>query len=394
MAQAHASVCDIEALAYSSQANSFVLLDQNKQPLTPLILWLDNRVGEDVDPRLAAFWEHSDFMGTTGLGMSPSTLAIAKCRWFECHEPEVWSKTAHVMTISDYLTDTLTGKTVGDQGTASLLGLWNLPQGQWWNKAIKASGLSRSQLSTPLPPGSVAGSLTHQGAAKLGLNPGIPLAVGSLDHHVAALGAGVGAIAPASVSIGTVLACLRYSDTFSPLKNCCMVPAQSGFYQLAFSTNGASVYEWYQQQYASQFSVSELDSLAREVSCEGLTAKPNANHYPGLEGFVGRKPSHGPAHLGRAILESVTESMDLLVDQLFGSDRPDRMVAVGGGARSDLWMQMFADRLGMSIVIPEQIDTACLGSAMFASVAAGWHPDCHDAATAWCQVRQVLHPAK
>ena len=33
----------IKAVSYSSQANSFILFDTNNQPLTPLILWNDDR---------------------------------------------------------------------------------------------------------------------------------------------------------------------------------------------------------------------------------------------------------------------------------------------------------------------------------------------------------------
>ena len=42
----------------------------------------------------------------------------------------------------------------------------------------------------------------------LNLPAGIPFAVGALDHHAAALGSGMGDLADASLSIGTVLAAL------------------------------------------------------------------------------------------------------------------------------------------------------------------------------------------
>ncbi|MBQ3820042.1 MAG: hypothetical protein II809_01095, partial [Bacteroidales bacterium] len=37
----------IDAVSYSSQANSFVLLDRTGDPLTPLILWSDHRAKND-----------------------------------------------------------------------------------------------------------------------------------------------------------------------------------------------------------------------------------------------------------------------------------------------------------------------------------------------------------
>ena len=116
LAKADATVEDIVALAYSSQANSFLLLDEKARPLTPLILWPDSRV-EAVDKAVTQLWNRHDFLTTTGLGIEcRPQLAAAKIRWFQANRPEVWSRTSHIMTISDYLTFSLTGKTVGDAG--------------------------------------------------------------------------------------------------------------------------------------------------------------------------------------------------------------------------------------------------------------------------------------
>lgn len=54
----------------------------------------------------------------------------------------------------------------------------------------------------------------------LGLNPGVSLAISNLDHHMAVIGAGEEAVSSASVSFGIVLACLKYSETFTPLDGC------------------------------------------------------------------------------------------------------------------------------------------------------------------------------
>jgi len=109
------------------------------------------------------------------------------------------------MTISDYLTYTLTGNPVSDTGTASLLGLLDLPKRNWLGDAIKTAGIEEIQLSQLCEPGFLAGKITNHGAELIGLNAGIPFAVGSLDHHAAAVGAGVGKIAQLSESTGTVL---------------------------------------------------------------------------------------------------------------------------------------------------------------------------------------------
>ena len=203
----------IRGLCYSSQANSFLLLDEGQRPLTPLILWPDRRAAQlPPDPGLQALWSRPDFLSTTGLGLHGSEFCAAKLSWFRRRDPALWNACCQVRTISDYLVFSLTGVPVGDQGTAAMLGLWNLGARSWWDEALQAVGIRREQLSEPLPPGTVGGTTCAAATELLGIPAGIPLAVGSLDHHVAAIGAGICSVDAPSISIGTVVACVRYQQ--------------------------------------------------------------------------------------------------------------------------------------------------------------------------------------
>jgi len=441
--QAGATTQDIAAVAYSSQANSFVLLDDRSHPLTPLVLWPDRRAAGEVDPRVSALWAREDFLRTTGLGMHSDGMALAKWLWFQRHEPALWSQMRRVMTISDFLVFTLTGDTAGDEGTASLLGLWALERHDWWDEAIRAAGLSREQLSRPLLPGTVAGVVSAQAAERFGLRARIPVAVGSLDHHVAAIGAGIGTVAPVSESTGTVLACLGYSAEYRPRRHCCMGPnGAGGWYQLAFDSNGAAGLEWclrragqpageasgagrggcaIQSQAPADggsgarpgahdghpvhdvhhvhsvhnvHSIEELVHLAESAGpgAGGLFARPMAWTFDGLSGFVGRTNSHGHGHFTRAMMESTAATLLDLVDQLRPEGRPDRIVATGGGARSDLWLQIKADLIGSVFVATDCEEPASRGAAMIAAVAAGWFASADEAGAAWIAVRNRFVP--
>lgn len=396
--EADAMPSDIVALAYSSQANTFLLLDRNNEPLTPLILWPDVRV-ENIDPAVKALWKRDDFLATTGMGLEIDPgLAVAKIKWFQEQQPELWAKTARIMALSDYLTFSLTGKPVGDAGTASLLGLLDVQQCYWRDDTLDLLGIFPQQLSDPLRPATVAGSVIPEGTRTLGMPAGIPFVVGGLDHHMAAIGAGVGTIAPASVSFGTVLACLKYSETFAPFEGGCTgVGTEDGsFYQLAFDASGASVLEWYQKTYASDLTLQELDRLAEAVpaGCDGLVALPSANQYPGLEGFTGRSERHGHGPFFRAIMESVSNSLLELVKHLFDGQLPEKMVATGGGAKSDLWLQINADKLGTTFVTTSSPDTACMGAAMIAAKEAGWFDSLNEVSGNWLHAEKVFLPGE
>jgi len=54
---------------------------------------------------------------------------------------------------------------------------------------------------------------------------------------------------------------------------------------------------------------------------------------------------------------------------------------VGGGARSDVWLQMISDCTGVPVERPRAREAACLGAAELAMVAAGRFGSVAEAAT-------------
>lgn len=397
MEQAQATPSQIRAVAYSSQANSFVLLGDGDEPLTPLVLWPDTRGGA-VDPAVVSLCNRPDFVATTGLGIGPvSELMIAKLRYIRQSDGGLWAKVRRIFTISDYLVHSLTGLAAGDQGTASMLGLLDLGNRQWWPPALEAVGVGESMLPSLLPPGSPAGPATPLATKLLKIPAGTPVAVGSLDHYVAALGAGAGQVAEVCESTGTVLAAVRYSEDFQPRAGTCLGPsALGGWCQMAFDGNGASALQWYHERHADGLTIPQLLELAAAVppGCDGLTALPCANLHDGLEGFSGRRPSHGHGHYTRAILESTAGTLAELVKMLRPEGPPKSIVATGGGARSDLWLSIKADVLGAEFIRPACQEPACMGAAMIAAVAAGWFKTLWQASISWSAVSARFSPTR
>jgi sugar (pentulose or hexulose) kinase len=379
--QAAISLHDISAISYSSQANSFLLLDQHDEPLTPLILWPDMRT-KTYYPSIWELCTRDDFLEVTGLGMKSEGFAVNKLGWFKDKCPELWSRVARFMSISDYLTFSLVGEPRGDCSTASLLGIWDMQAMQYWDDALRMVGISRNHVSTLLRPGTVAGKTKQCAQDNFGLPVGIPVAVGGLDHYIAAVGAGLGNIAPVSESMGTVLALLQISDEYLPQTGCSIGPAagEKPYYKLAFNNNGSVHLEWYQKNFASEYDLEELNRFAQKtpIGSNGLLAKPLVSSYNGLEGFVDQEKnrqslSHG--HYVRAIMESVAGSLRELLDNLSGNSYPERIVATGGGAKSTLWLQILSDVTHVEFVTSKTEEPATLGAGMMAAVAAGWFAD-------------------
>jgi len=356
--QAKAKVDQIAGVSYSSQANTFVLIDAAQTPLTPLIFWADQRA-RPLDPCLVEFGQSSFHGATTGMsGMVPELMS-AKCAWLRRHDPARWSRVRHILTVSDYLTFALTGERCSDASTAALTGLYSLPKREWWPEALALFEIDADHLPTPLIPGTPCGRTHAQATRLLGLPTGIPFAVGALDHHAAALGAGLGESSDASLSAGTVLAALVLTECVTPAPGCKHGPHTDGrrYYRLAFDPRGAGQLEEYQQRHAPGLEISALLERA-----EGAARAPE---HPPAE--------HGPAVL--ALLLAMARTQKALLDQASGGAVIRRITATGGMARSAFWLQMTADIVGLPVAAGTSPERACLGAAIFAARAAGVWPD-------------------
>jgi xylulokinase len=82
------------------------------------------------------------------------------------------------------------------------------------------------------------------------------------------------------------------------------------------------------------------------------------------------------AEIAKAILEGLTYELRTNLELLRDAGiRLEELHAVGGGARSPMWLQMKADICRIRLRVPEVTEAACLGAAILAAVGAGMAPD-------------------
>ena len=392
--QAGAEAADIQAVGYSSQANSIILLDKECRPLAPFFIWTDMR-GEPVDPRVQQLWERDDYLETVGQDNRVPQQTLSKICWLQNHHPEMWHQARKIMNISDYMVFNLTGEIVSDTGTTSLLALWDLPHSRWWQAAFKILDIPEDLLPPPKLPMTLAGHTTANAARFMGLPENIPVIIGSLDHHMAAIGVGIGHHAQVSESTGTVIACLRYLDGYEPRSRCLMgVTPDSGFYQLAFSDDGTGTLDWYWKNYAKDLTLPQLTQMAAKVcpGADGLFAQDRAQNFDGLTGFLNQTPNHHQGHFARAIMEQKARLLKQNIDYLHGSGKPDRIIATGGGSKSDAWSQIMADMMNIEILATGCEEPACLGAAAFAALAKNWYLNYPAIVQNWITLRKTFQP--
>lgn len=356
----------ISKIGYSSQANSFILLDKKDCPLTELILWPDRRSPE-IFPQVKELWTLPEFHQTTGMGIDASAnLCVNKLLWLRANRPEVWEKVKSVMTISDYLTFLFTGERIGDLGTASLLGLLDCKNSKYWLNAFEILELDKSVFSKRCRVGTKIENVTGEIAKQIGIKDTTCFHIGSLDHHMAAVGAGVGEIAEMSESTGTVLACVNFANKYNPAKDVCISPWKDGkFCQLAFDENGALSLEWYQKNFANQYTLEELVIMAEVVnSPEGLTANRMAFRHETIDkAFNNIQKHHSHGHFIRALMVSSAQSLSELINKISPDRKPEKIVSTGGGAKSDLWLEIKSNLTGSKFIKSNLEEPACHGAA-------------------------------
>ncbi len=111
---------------------------------------------------------------------------------------------------------------------------------------------------------------------------------------------------------------------------------------------------------------------------------------------VGWSGVHGRAHFYRAILEGIAYEQRLVGDAMMAAtgQRFAEYVAMGGGSRSRLWLQIMADVTGIPVVQSTTNEATCLGAGILAAVGAGWYADVQQAADAMTGMAEMLCPGR
>jgi xylulokinase len=260
-------------------------------------------------------------------------------------------------------------------------------------------------------PGSVLGKATGLAAKSTGLLPETPIIAGGGDGQSAGLG--VNALSPenAYLNLGSAVVAGMYgqqyktSTAFRTMSSC----SESGYYFECSLRAGTFALDWLIRSILKidplrQSGIyKQLEREARMVAAgsDGLLYLPYLcgvmNPYWDMNArgaFAGLSASHHRGHMYRSILEGIA------FEQLFAIQlaenalgrKVQNLIAIGGGAASDLWCHIFADITGKNICIPRITEASALGAAIAAAVGACWYPSFAEAANAMTGIRKTIHP--
>jgi sugar (pentulose or hexulose) kinase len=390
---------DIVAVSFASQANSFVLSDANGHELTPIILWNDNRAAS-MEAELRRLDGVDEFAATTGVPRLSPQFAAAKLLWLQTREPSLSRSARQFASISDYFTHWMSGQSVTEAGVAALTGGVDIRTRRWRPEFWHACGFPEISLPRIVRSGTQIDRILELRVEELKLPRSCRFVIGCLDQYAGAIGTGT--IAPGRVTetTGTVLSAVCTADALmpNPPPEVFQGPGfdEGTFFRMCFSSTSANVLDWYRHQLADPPSYQGLAAMAADVPSaaggEGVVIEP-VNDSAGIaRSFQHVRPEHTPGQVTRAIYERVALSLRHQVRTLLaGQEMPDRIVSAGGGAHSDVWLQIKADTLRIPFVASKSDEPASLGAAMLAARAMGFG-SLNDLAGRWVRERAVFTP--
>jgi xylulokinase len=359
-----AELAAVRGLGLSGHMHGATLLDKNDAVLRPAILWNDGRSSAECAEMEAACPELRAIAGNIAM---PGFTA-PKIAWVRKHEPEIYSKIAKVLLPKDYVRLLLTGEYVSEMSDAAGT-LWlDVAQRDWSEVLLAVTGLNRSHMPSLVEGSAPSGTLKPELAARWGMTGKVVVAGGAGDN--AASACGIGAIRPGEgfVSIGTSGVLFVSNDRFRPNTEgavhafCHAIP--NTWHQMGVILSATDSLNWLAKvtgQDAAKLSgdaEAQFKGPGEEIFLPYLSGERTPHNNANARGsLVGLSHLSDPAHLAQAVMEGIAfafrDSQRVLSD---AGTKIDRLLAVGGGSRSALWLKLIATNLNMEIALPHDGD--------------------------------------
>ena len=373
----------IEGLCFAGQMLALVPMDRSGRPTRPAISWMDARAGRQAR-RLVRRLGGERIVSMLAGGSPSGKDLIPKITWLAEEEPSVFAKTDAFCDATGYLVARATGKLRIDPTAAGGTGIYLAKKREWSRLLARLTSFPLAKMPEVVPSSKEAGTLTPEAAAELGLTPGTSVAMGMADIPAAAVGSGAVGLGDAHVYLGTSawIAVTIESPKAVPRAGIASVPAAdlSSCLLIGESETAGACRDWLVE--ALELASDRVDHVAAQAPpgsgnllfCPWLFGERSPvsdEHIRG--GFVNLGLQHGRPELARAVLEGVALNLRWTLDAMGSVQEPcPELRAIGGGARSDLWLQIIADVTERPVERVRHPQLAgAIGAALMAAVATG-----------------------
>jgi len=393
----------IEAISFSGQMHTLILLDETGKPLRNAILWNDVRT-------TAQCVKITEVLGSDLLKITKNRalegFTLPKILWVREHEPEIWQKTRKFLLPKDFLSFYLTGNMQMEYSDAAGTLLLDIEKKQWSAQISDAFITPTGVFPELMNSTDKAGVVRKELAQKLGLGNQPAVYPGGADNACAAAGAGVLDMRTGMCSIGTSGVFLAYEgQTVQDYKGAVHFfnhIIKDSYYSMGVTLSAGSSLSWFKNAFAKNVSFEEfLGGVEKVPAGSGgllfapyLAGERTPHADSGVRGsFIGIDISHTMTHFTRAVMEGITFSLkDCMELMIKAGKRFERIISTGGGAKNKDWLQIQADIFNCGIITLETEQGPSLGACMTAAIGAGWFDSFQDCAQKFVNLSKEYTP--
>jgi xylulokinase len=373
---------EVRAVGTSAIGPCMLPVDEHGAPLMNGVLYgVDTRASAQIEA-LNARIGGAAILEACGNALTSQAVG-PKILWLKERRPELYARTAKVLTSTSYLVWRLTGEHVIDHYTAANFApLYDVNRLDW-TADLAPDILPLERLPSLRWSTDVAGHVTAAAAAETGLLEGTPVTVGTIDAAAEAVSVGVQDPGQMMLMYGSTIFIIQV--TSQPVRDPRLWYAPWLFPGLHASVAGlatsGTLVRWFRDQLAGGV---PFEALVREAEgspkgAKGLLCLPHFSgertpiHDPGARGaFLGLDLTHTRGDLFRAVLEGIASGTAHVLDTYreLGA-APREVLAVGGGTQNGVWLQATSDLGGVEQVVRERTIGASYGDAFLAALAVG-----------------------
>ncbi len=393
---------EVRGIGLSGQMHGLTLLDRDARVIRPALIWCDQRSQAQVD------WINrhagAEFVLESIANPMLTGFTLPKLLWVREHEPANYRRIRHVLLPKDYVRFDLTGEFASDVSDASGTGLFDVEHRRWSFDLADRVNVDRAFLPAVFESSVVTGRVHAEAARATGLAEGTPAVAGAGDQAASAVGNGIVEPGPVSCTIGTsgvVFAQLNAPEYDRAGRVHTFCHAVEKAWHVMGVTQGAGLsLQWFRNQLAPESSYEHLIAEAASATAEGLYWLPYlmGERTPHLDstargGWIGITAKHTRGDLIRALLEGVAFSLKDGLDVISALGvQADSIRLSGGGARSAVWRQIFADVFGKRVTLLETQDGSAYGAALLAMAGTGAFASVAEASKAVVRDAESIDP--
>ncbi len=382
----------VAGVGICGQMHTQAHFDSKMNIVRPAITWMDQRssaiaeaVNRDKSRKKTVFQETQN--------VATTTYTAAHLKWIKDNQSEIWSEIHHVLVAKDYLKYLLTGTMAIDYSDASGTLLFNVKERRWSEAMFELFEVPAGLLPDAAPSDEIIGKVTEEAARATGLKAGTPVANGSADCSTAALGAGMVQSGQATLIIGTAGVVAVCAD--QPLPDprdrtiCWNYCLRDKWVMMGITQTAGESLNWFRTAFdqsdgedqSSRDVFEQYNNAIRDIpdGSEGLIFLPylNGERTPYWDSdargvFFGVGLGTRKAHFIKAIMEGVSFALRNCVETLQSLGLSvDQVTAVGGGLKSETWLNTLGKILKRPVRTVGLPDTGLVGNMLVCSKALG-----------------------